>query len=294
MKKYNQKWHQLFSTRSLPAIITAWSLAFGPTLHLSSAADGDGARQQLVRDIEGYAYRHAEQGKMDTKLVVDLFKDNTVGLGPRDVGSIYESAFTKHADDIKGDLTHWIKEWGGWIATVLLGIAFLFRDAVKASAGRLWDAAVGEVLRRFARARFAQRHALRKHRIDARTKYRKLSIPFRREPLDLGKVFVPLGVHAAARMVSTIDAVKACETHKRIVVLGAPGSGKSVLLKHLMLHYGDGGFELQVPSALTVLIELRRFNELDLANLSVQEQILDALKRNRRSRFLTAPSTVTL
>src|SRR5262249_53563005 len=51
-------------------------------------------------------------------------------------------------------------------------------------------------------------------------------------------------------------------------------------LKHLVLHYGDGGFDLLVPLALTVLIELRRFNELDLGKLSVREQIAEALKRS--------------
>src|SRR5262249_26333888 len=150
------------------------------------------------------------------------------GLVPREIGSIYESAYEIRKNALNADLLHLIASHGGWVLAAILAIAFLFRDAIKASAARLWDALISHVLRRFAGAGFAQRRALQHHRSDVRAKHRRLSIPFRREPLDLGKVFVPLSVHAAARTVSTIDAMKAFETNKRLMILGAPGSGKSV------------------------------------------------------------------
>ena len=280
MSKLTQKWCRDFCFRSVLIIAVIWFLAYGLTLPISSADDSEMSRQQVLSEIEGYAYRHAEQGKLDTKLVIDLFKDNSVGLSPPEIGTIYENAYEKRADALKSSLLHYLLTApGGWVVALFAVIAFLFHDAVKATAGRLWDAAVGQVSRRFARAGFAQRRALRNHRSDV-IKHRRLAIPFRREPLDLGKVFVPLSVHAATRTVSTIDAVKAFETHKRMMVLGAPGSGKSVLLKHLMLHYSEGGFDRPVPWVLTVLVELRRFNEPDLDEVSIREQILEALKRS--------------
>jgi hypothetical protein len=264
--------------RLLAVLSLVW--LFGTAITLPPlAAHSPASRDQIIQAIEGYASRHAEQNKLETKLVIDLFKDNSAGLTPREIGEIYESAYQKNALALRSSPLRIISQYGGWLAAVVFLIAFLFRDAIKHSVERLWDAVLNHVIHKFSRAAFAQRRVLRKHRADARAKHRTLSIPFRREPIDLRTVFVPLGVHASQRTVETIDAVKACEDHKRIIVLGAPGSGKSVLLKHLMLHYSDGGFDRVIPWALAILIELRRINEVDLANIDIREQLLEALKR---------------
>jgi hypothetical protein len=282
MTMLNKRWYQV-ALRRILAMAIVWFLAFGSTPRVWSGDDSDGdiARRIVIGEIEKWANRHAEEGKQDTRLVIDVFKDSSAGLSPPEIGAIYESAYRKRANDLKGDWRHFIEVRGGWVASAILAAAFFFHDAVKKSAGRLWDAAVAQIFRWFARAGFAQRRALKDHRADAQKKHRRLLIPFRRQrPLDLRKVFVPLALHAGPPTVAPIDAVKAFRTHRRIMVLGAPGSGKSVLVKRLMLHYGEGGFARFARSPLAVLIELRRFNELDLDEFSVREQILEELKRS--------------
>ena len=57
------------------------------------------------------------------------------------------------------------------------------------------------------------------------------------------EVYVPLKV-AGSTGSGEIDAYGAIFRHRRLMVKGAPGAGKSMLLKHIALSYGTGRLNL--------------------------------------------------
>jgi len=58
-------------------------------------------------------------------------------------------------------------------------------------------------------------------------------------PLKMEEVYAPLKVAGSSDR-ELIDAYQAVAQRKRLMIVGAPGSGKSMLLKHIALTYAQG------------------------------------------------------
>jgi len=106
-------------------------------------------------------------------------------------------------------------------------------------AGKKFVNSLGEALyNRFAGAKPFWMLALRCDKAALYEKHHELKLPFRPgRPLEMKEVYVPVKVSGkGAQTADTlIDAYPAIEKHKKLVVLGAPGAGKSILLKHVAL-----------------------------------------------------------
>ena len=90
----------------------------------------------------------------------------------------------------------------------------------------------------------------------------ELKIPFRQDkPLDLGAVFVPLRVTDAPESSETIDAYSALTKYRKLVVKGSPGSGKSILLRHIALTYARRQQSRWGKVSVPILVELNRLND---------------------------------
>jgi predicted NACHT family NTPase len=81
--------------------------------------------------------------------------------------------------------------------------------------------------------------ALARYAAKVRTEHRTFKMPFRDLPLEMAKVYVPLKVENESGE-SRLDGMTAIGTYRRLVVKGAPGAGKSMLLRSLLLAYANG------------------------------------------------------
>src|SRR5207253_553240 len=59
-----------------------------------SAAPGAGARDAVIAAVRAQADRHVDQGAaMDTRLVLELYRQNDAGLPPRELADVYEAEY---------------------------------------------------------------------------------------------------------------------------------------------------------------------------------------------------------
>jgi len=85
-----------------------------------------------------------------------------------------------------------------------------------------------------------------------------LKIPFRVDrPLKMQDVYVPLKVKGR-RDAELIDALDAVGKYRRLMVLGQPGAGKSMLLKFLTLSYAENRLLNLTERPVAILLELYR------------------------------------
>ena len=146
---------------------------------------------------------------------------------------------------------------------------------------------------RLAGTRLLRRFALAKYERALLAKHENVFVPFRqnRPPLKMSTVFVPLKVHAESRRRSgtsdaegatmrTDEAVAvfdAIEKNRALVVLGAPGSGKTMLLRRIALAYADYSDEYPSDEPIPVLLELHR---LASETTTIEQQLAAEFARN--------------
>jgi NACHT domain len=159
----------------------------------------------------------------------------------------------------------------GWVlaAALLIWIAQKFFGSFLAELGTRFAALF---LRLFGR-RVLSRPALNRYRRTIQVNYGEHALGFRREgTVKVKEVYVPLqyddGGHRR-------DVAKAIASAGRIVVVGEPGAGKSLLLKHILVTWADSSSrDIQ---KIPVLIELHRCN---VTGVSLTSLIRDEFERN--------------
>lgn len=236
-------------------------------------------RDVLIQAITEQAQRDEKQGTKETTEGLNLLfgeQAKQVGMSLPEVKKIYEDAYSAAAAGRPwyAELT---KDWLpnlGWVAAVLALFAAIFRKKIEDAGEKLVNS-IGEALyNRFAGYKPFWRLALRRYKAALYEKHHELKLPFRPgRPLEMKDVYVPVKV--SGKGVDTLtDAYQAIEKHKKLVVLGAPGAGKSILLRHVALTYAERELdELLVP----VLVELNRLND---AGTKMFEQLAALLKQN--------------
>jgi hypothetical protein len=156
------------------------------------------------------------------------------------------------------------------MAAFLGGIAVAFaRDTIT----RLLKALADMAQRKFLSRRARHRRALRRYRARIRDELGTFRPPFdRRQELPMRDVYVPLRITNIATVRSTSEedsgeAYLAIRGTTRAVVVGPPGAGKSMLLRHSLLLWASQRQGHRVPRRGTVpiLIELHRANSADVS-----------------------------
>jgi hypothetical protein len=124
---------------------------------------------------------------------------------------------------------------------------------------------------------FLRKTALRHYRKALVRKYESVRIPFRdRAPLKMAEVFVPLQVTGRADGVQ-MAAMQAISRFKRLMVVGEPGAGKTMLMKHVAFHYAEHGLDGYGIQAVPVLLELNRAAD---PNTSLLQHLAHILEQN--------------
>ena len=216
-------------------------------------------RDDILQDIRHIAIRHAESGAgKDAKYVLDIWETNTAGVTRQEILRTYDEEFTKAKQD--HDRSDWIPKVG-WIVAFFLFLGIIFLERLKEALGKLIDFAGEKLFAFFAGLPWFYRLALNRYCNRMIERHAKFKIPFRPDrPLDLSTVFVPLKVADALQSSETVDAYTALARNPKLVVTGSPGSGKSILLRHIALTFARRRQSPLYRDYVPILVELNRLN----------------------------------
>lgn len=152
---------------------------------------------------------------------------------------------------------------GWWVAAILF-VLLIFRDLAKKWVTEAIEALRRVVFRWMAGSRLLRARALSRYRRGVIRRYEYAHIPFVDTKLSIREIYVPPAEAPSPDLL-------------RVVVTGAPGAGKSMLLRHMMLTSWD-----RVP----VFCELHRHNGNDL---TIEEHVAQQFELSgfpRAQRFL--------
>ncbi len=250
------------------------ALAAGMVVFASSAwpqAKPPASRDELVRQIQSYADGDVAGGApLNDKEVIELFQNNQSGLTALDISNIYRQ---RYLDDVDKKKPFWdrVPRWLYGIAVVLAIFWRPLKNAIEEALKRSYET----LFARYAGAKLFRGRALRRYRACIDKLHSELKIPFRETPLPMREVYVPLRVSERGSVAPT-DAVQAIRSYRRLVVKGVPGSGKSMLLRWLLLAYADGRLSGIEHDPVPVLVDLSRLNDPDTTLL---KQVIEAFGR---------------
>ncbi len=260
--------------------VFVWS---APAQQTSSPTPTLSAREELIAEIKGYAERHIKtDSSMQTSTVLKLFESNPVGLKAPEIAKIYEEEYTRLKEAKEADPWEQISPKVGWIAAAIIGVFFVFKEALKKWFEQIVEWVGSAIYNRFAGSKFFQGVALGRYQKALIEKHKELKIPFRSKPLQMQEVYVPLKVvdgHDKRNETDKkegVDAYRAIAESRRLMIKGAPGAGKSMLLKHIALNYAESGFATS-GQYVPILLELHRLSDRDK---SINQYLVEALERD--------------
>jgi len=233
-------------------------------------------KTQLEKDLNALAVRHVENDKaMDTGLAVSLYGDNKAGVERQEAAVIYEQAYSK-AKEAKQQSWSSFRPEAGWLFGIFGLFVAVFRNSLSDLINLTLKTTSNWLYSRLAGQQFLRKTALRHYRKALIRKYESVSIPFRPRPLKMAEVFVPLQVTGRADAVQ-MAAMQAISRFKRLMVVGEPGSGKTMLMKHVAFHYAEHGLDGYGIQAVPVLLELNRAAD---PNISLLQHLAHILEQN--------------
>lgn len=231
----------------------------------------------IVESIKKDAKRHIDNDiPIQTEVVVDLYKDNKAGLTAPKIAEIYEEEYSRLKKAKESNLWERLNPSGGWVVAFVLFVVLLFRDALAEWTSNVLKAIGSWVYNRFAGTPLFHKISLKRYRQALRDKYRQLHVPFRPDrPLQMREVYVPLKV-AGTNDTEQIDAYEAIAKNRKLMVTGPPGSGKSMLLKHIALSYAEDRL-LEAEKPIAIFLELHRLSD---PQKPLKQHLVEALARD--------------
>lgn len=273
----------------------AISVAWGTILPVSTKKlPAPNPCNQLRGDIQNRAKKDAEADRLNF-FNTDK-KKKTIG----DILNLYKEANSQAACFPQDELwdiyeqQYDINKYPAWIPVLVIlvlgGIlGTVISDTLKKWLNQSLDAISKWIYKTFAGTPLFENIALKKYRQALIDKYQKLNIPFRpHRPLEMREIYVSLAFKASDR--SLIEAENAVQKYRRLVVKGAPGSGKSMLLKYLALSYSEGRFKNLSDRPVPILLELNRLNEANLTVEKLEQHLVAACDRHnfpKANRFIS-------
>jgi hypothetical protein len=246
-------------------------LAFLVTFGLPTYSQTD--RDTAIAKIKAQATLDVENGFTTprTSHVISLYGGGkTPNLKDQEIGEIYDQEFNQKKKEKERDPRELFFK-NGWAFAIAAFFLAIFQDKFKQWFTAFSTAIEQGIYNRFAGTKMFWGIALQKYRQALIGKYRELKIPFRVDrPLKMQDVYVPLKVKGK-RDAELVDALDAVGKHKRLMVLGQPGAGKSMLLKFLTLSYAENRLLNVAERPVAILLELYRVGvDSDLVALLVK------------------------
>lgn len=205
----------------------------------------------------------------------------------REVLITYGETYDRAKKDAKPGPWDRLRPNVGWIAAGIFFVLLVLGEHIKKTLAGLFNAASERIYNRWAGSRAFRGVALQKYRQSLIDQYRELHIPFRpNRPLNLRDIYVPLRVEGSPDG-EKIDSYQAIKDFERLMVTGVPGSGKSMLLKHIALTYAEGRLATFSNAPVPILLEMHRLS--DEAQKPLKDHLVAAMGRNgfpRAERFV--------
>lgn len=199
----------------------------------------------------------------------------TPGISDRQIGDIYDAEYTKQLNAKKSSWREWFKPQNGWIPFIIFLLGMIFKETLGKYFNDLREKFDQWIYNQFSGRQFFQKKALKRYNKALLDKYKIVPVPFRpKQPLDMNEVYIPLKVQGDD-IRKQIDAYQAILDYPKLVIIGDPGSGKSLLMKWIALNYAEN--KLNLPGKVVILLELHRLNDL---SSSIEEQLIKTLALN--------------
>ncbi|MEU4843861.1 NACHT domain-containing protein [Streptomyces gilvosporeus] len=184
-----------------------------------------------------------------------------------------------------------------WLIAAALFLLLIVRDWVKKKLTALLDWIYERTYSRLAGSTLFRRSAVRRYAAAVQRKNESVPIPFlENRPLKMRKIYVPATLETGHNGEHP-DAAESIRSVQNAIVLGVPGAGKSMLLRHSILSWADNRMERRRHrprhihsrefTEVPILVKLHRLNgnEKDIRQLIVEE-----FQRNdfpRAEKFVT-------
>jgi hypothetical protein len=157
----------------------------------------------------------------------------------------------------------------GWVLAALLFLLLILRDAVRDFLKKAADAMITGIMKRFAGSRIFRTRAILIYRNTISLKLTNIPVPFKLPvKISMKNVYIPLRAATTSKPVTdaTMDLGQAIAKRKRALVLGAPGSGKSLFLRYLA--WSECSRTDGPESSIPVIVPLTRLAARDDSILS--------------------------
>ena len=274
----------LLRKRIKPILLTSiFTLAFtlsvivGVSLPTYTQTSTYTPREKLIKDIKEDAKRDLQNnGSMQIMVVIRTYDNNSVGLTVPEIVDIYEKEFIRlKKENVFVQLPY------GWVTSAILLILLIFSNVLKEWLSNLFKKLGNWLYNKLAGIPLLRRTALRRYQQSLVASYKELKISYRPNlPLDMREVYVPLKV-AEASDKEQIEAKRAISEYPRLMIKGIPGSGKSMLLKHIVLTYGEEGCLINLPERpIPVWVELHELTDSALNLEKLQQHLVKVLNRH--------------
>jgi len=260
----------------LATVALLLTLLLGGGLH-SQTLPSD-SRQEVIQEIKAYAARHVQaSAPMQTDVVIRAFSGNRAGLASNEIGRVYEEEYLRLNLAQKPNTWRTITQNQPLMVVIVLFFASVVALVLKDSLAKLIKSLLNLVYASIAGRRLVQGIALRRYRRALRGKCARVNVPFRpNRPLDLRAVYVPLKVSGNGNR-DPVDAMSVIAYFPRVVIVGPPGAGKSILLRQMALGYAEGRAPDLWGEHTPILLDLRRMND---PRVSLKQHLVAEFARN--------------
>jgi hypothetical protein len=247
-------------------------------LQAQTADPTSSAEQDTVNAIKAFAERHVKaKSPLQTQLVVAHFTPNQAGLSSQRIAEIYEQEYVRLSTKTPDSTWDKLAPKLGWAAAGILLLAIVFRKLLEEMATKFLRFLGRRLFNRLAGMTFMRPLAMKHYRKALYLRYKQVQIAFRpQRPMEMVTTFVPLSLDSSRLSVSIVS-TSLLERYTRILVLGQPGSGKSMILRNILYSYSTIGSSWRLRENVPVVVELHRLSD---RSVRIFDCIVDEFARN--------------
>ena len=122
------------------------------------------SRDKLIEEIKAHADRHVQGASpMQTQFIVELYRNNTVGLNPTEIAQIYEEEYNRLKGIYKPSPWEQLQPNIGWVVALILFVLLVFRDILKKWITNLTESIGNRIYNKLAGSRVFLKIALRRY-----------------------------------------------------------------------------------------------------------------------------------